>query len=114
MYTMLIKDAYVCPWLDYVKKSLDGMGLSNIFLNQTEGCTFNWFRLAIKQRIQDMYKQDWVSEVMNNSQCTNYRMFKTQLGWKNILSLFLGHLLLIYLSLELEILFHQQDCMEIN
>ena len=40
---------------------------------------------TINQRLHDIVKQNWFSEVQNNSCCTNYRIFKTELTFENYL-----------------------------
>jgi len=82
---MFNKGVFKCAWLEFVKRNLDHLGLSNIFASQTAGCNFSWFKMAVKQRLEDMYKQNWLAEVSNNETCINYRLFKTQFGMEKYL-----------------------------
>ena len=39
----------------------------------------------ISNRLHDIYTQNWLSEVNNNSQCRNYRIFKNNLKFESYL-----------------------------
>jgi hypothetical protein len=77
MYNMFNSNMYKCPWIDFVKNSLDQLGLSYIFECQGKGINHNWFRNTIKLRMQDAYKQDWNSQVYLHDSCSNYRLYKS-------------------------------------
>ena len=58
-----------------VKKILDKLGLSNLWINQLS-LTINFSQ--IQQRILDRYQQKWYSEINNSQRLFYYRMFKHQ------------------------------------
>ena len=77
---------YLYPWLDYVKNSLDSIGLSFIFLSKNlRDFSKPKFKNLIKQKLQDLYKIDWSDEVHSHARCLNYRIFKTEFVCENYL-----------------------------
>ena len=81
LYSMSISNGnnFNSPWLDYVKSSLNSLGMSFIWLQQKNLHFVNdmWFKNAVKLRIHDQYRCKWHSTVMDSSSCTFYRMIKT-------------------------------------
>ena len=60
-------------WAWQIKSILESNGLSFLWLNQNcLDCSFN----LIKQRILDVYKQTWYSEINNSSRLVSYCRFK--------------------------------------
>ena len=41
----------------------------------------------MKQSVNDIYEQEWLSEVNANNQCLNYRIFKKKLEFENYLKI---------------------------
>ncbi len=86
MYSMFLNNSYICPWILYVKKTLDELGMSDIFITQAKNIKFSWFKSAIKLRIEDCYRQEWSKLVYENEQCTVYRIFKNEFGFESYLT----------------------------
>ena len=52
------------------------MGLSEIWTDQETNLNLVGFKNLIKTKLNDINKQEWHTDVEENSQCLNYRMFK--------------------------------------
>ena len=66
-------------WLTYVKGILDNCGFSNMWESNTlKKCNIKWLQTALHLKLDDIAKQEWLSEVSTNSLCLNYRIFKTE------------------------------------
>jgi hypothetical protein len=78
MLSMYHTDRYKHHWIIFVKNTLDKLDMSFMFDNQAEGVNFEWFKHAVKVRLTDQYKQEWYSEMYDNYNCVNYRVFKTR------------------------------------
>ena len=65
-------------WLSFVKKSLDELGLSFIWLTQgsLESCHFELFKDIISRQVKDQFVSNWRSKVNDSTSCTNYRLYK--------------------------------------
>jgi len=75
MKSLFDLDIYRSPWIVKIKNSIDKLGLS--YLWDTIGSKdAKWLELIIKQRLDDVYSQNWHYEVNHNSHCLNYRIFK--------------------------------------
>ena len=61
---------YKPKWVHYVKNLLDKTGFSNMWTHVND---FNskWLKSSLQLRIDDLAKQDWLSEVHTNSKCVN-------------------------------------------
>ena len=70
-------------WAFNVKKILDKLGLSNLWINQLS-LSINFSQ--IKQRILDQYQQKWYSEINNSQRLFYYRMYKHQLTCEQYLN----------------------------
>ena len=77
-------DVFNFRWIDHVKNILDNTGFSEIW--HAESIDTEKFKSCFKQRCIDIYKQDWCSEVQNNSQCTIYKIFKKTHEFENYLT----------------------------
>ena len=56
--------------------------MTSIFLNsyKCNKCNkCNSFKYVIKRRIGDTFIQKWCEELFNSGECTNYKIFKTNL-----------------------------------
>jgi len=71
------------PWLRCVHNSLNSLGLSNYWLNQTVTSP-TVFKKVVNQRIRDQFIQEWHSTVHESSKCLNYRTFKTSFDLSSI------------------------------
>ena len=78
MFRMFIENDHKFKWLSKVKEILDSCGYSNVFYDISL-LNKQWIKSSIKQKIHDISVQSWLTEVNNNSVCTNYRLFKTKL-----------------------------------
>ena len=45
-----------------------------------------WLKCALKLRFRDMFRQDWNSQVHENSMCSVYRIFKTEFVFEKYLN----------------------------
>ena len=91
------QNIYYSPWLSTIKNILNKAGMSFVWnLPNSVNFTFSpnnaiiplpWLSKAIKLRLSDMYKQDWLAEVNRNSHCKVYRMFKTSLEFEKYLQI---------------------------
>lgn len=71
-------------WLKYVKNVLISCGFSGIwdthmYPNRT------WLIKATKQKLTDLFLNEWHSQLDNNSSCHNYKIFKTKFGFEHYL-----------------------------
>ena len=85
MYKMFCANVYKCPWIVFVKKSLDELGLSYIFDCQGNCINHTWFQNTIKLRLQDAYKQEWNSQVYLRDSCNNYMIYKSDFVFEKYL-----------------------------
>ena len=80
MYCLLDKlhhnspDVFNFKWIEYVKNVLNNAGFSELW--HAEGINSESLKYYFKQRCNDIFKQNWYSEVQNNSQCSFYRKIK--------------------------------------
>ena len=61
-------------WLKHIQDSLNSMGFSEAWSSDI----YDWysFKCSFKQRCSDIFKQDWHDQVLHNSQCSVYKVFK--------------------------------------
>ena len=76
MLPLFTSGEFIYPWLNFVKTTLDNLGMSFIFDNQTEGVNYTWFKKAIKLKLTDCYKQEWAANIQNNQLCNCYKIYK--------------------------------------
>ena len=50
-----------------------------MWLDQNSNANYNGFKHLFETRLDDIDRQNWCCEVSNNSQSTNYRIFKDSL-----------------------------------
>ena len=81
LYKLDIAGSYTYPWIEYVRKSLNELGLSFYWLRQDslDLKGFTSFKTAVKLRIADQFKNKWHEEVFTSSNCTIYRVFKQEI-----------------------------------
>ncbi|MEW8547526.1 MAG: reverse transcriptase family protein, partial [Candidatus Thiodiazotropha sp.] len=72
-------------YLDTVKHIIDSCGFSGIWQTQNP-VNPKWFKLAIKQKINDQFLQQWSGFLDNASSGTNYRLFKDNPKQSNYIS----------------------------
>jgi len=68
----------VC-WVTHVKNTLFSLGFGFVWLQQSVGCVKS-FISVFKQRMIDMYLQEWDGSVACKDIFENYRLFKTVFG----------------------------------
>ncbi len=49
-------------------------------MQNVENLTLNYFKESVKRRLNDIFIQNWYSQIENESVYTNYRMFKKEFG----------------------------------
>lgn len=64
-------------WLENVKKYLCNLGFSGIWYNQ---CVINskWLIMSSRQKLKDLFIQNWMSEINNTSATNVYTFLKTE------------------------------------
>ena len=65
---------YPFKWNNHVKSALDKTGFSWVW--NIHKLNIIRFKSEFKQRLVDMFIQQWQAEIAENSQCTSYRLFK--------------------------------------
>ena len=71
-------------WISYIKNIFDSTGFSNIWqeapvilsLTDSPMSYVNWVKKSLNLRLNDMFKQEWHSQMTSNKHCSNYRIFK--------------------------------------
>lgn len=93
MYKILLhlyrSNIYYSPYLKFIEKIHNELGLSNIWLYQNELNISNleWYKEKCKQILKDQFMQNWLSNVNNDQICYCYRMFKQNFGQEPYFSL---------------------------
>jgi hypothetical protein len=64
-------------WIDFIKKTLDEIGLSFIFTNQLE-INPNWIKVHAKQLLCEQFVQRWRGDIVNSSRGHFYSIFKQE------------------------------------
>ena len=67
-------DVFDFKWIKCVQNWLNQNGFSEMW--EMQHINTNWFKHIFKLRCNDIFQQNWQEEVMSNSQCSNYRIFK--------------------------------------
>ena len=80
-------DVYEPKWVKNVKNIIDKCGFTNMWNNVINP---KWLKCALHLKLEDISKQEWISEVNSNSKCINYRIFKNELGFEKYLTLLNG------------------------
>ena len=75
LYHLHVLGMYTSPWLKYVMKALDDLGLTYVW-NEQYVHNDRQFNMLVKERVKDQYRQEWHETVFNMSKCYNYRMYK--------------------------------------
>lgn len=79
LYAMYELESYQSPWIAYVKKALNDLGMTEFWINQTIPHSIQWFKHFSRQRIYDQFLQSWRSDIFNSNKCLNYRIYKHEL-----------------------------------
>ena len=88
MHKMALDGSFIYPWLDYVRRSLDDLGLSYFWLYQErlDIAGLKRFKRTIKIRIFGQFRSTWYEGMFSSSICTNYRVFKLEYKMEPFLS----------------------------
>ena len=76
-----VENAFCSRWIQNVKSILYRSGFGGCWDNQ-EILNVTWLKRAIDLRLKDINRQDWLSDVNENGQCLNYRIFKDSLDFE--------------------------------
>ena len=95
--TLHDKKIYSSPWILKVHSVFNNTGLSYIwgtsimnhpsFYSRSTLFPVSYIKSVMTQRVGDIYKQEWLSEVNTNSQCSIYRIFKKKLELEKYLKI---------------------------
>ena len=78
-------DNFHSKWIAFVKRTIDSVGFSHLWTDNPEHISHLWVKNAVKLRLNDMYKQHWISTMNVNSQCIIYCLFKEELCFEKYL-----------------------------
>ena len=68
---------YKSPYLAFIESTLNGLGLSGMWLNQfDQNVSLSWFKAKIKQSLRDQYIQQWRTDVDRKEIFYVYRLYK--------------------------------------
>ena len=62
-------------WIKFVQNILYECGLYNIWHNH-EFHNHKWLTMSVKQKLSDLFLNEWYSDIEKSSKCINYRLFK--------------------------------------
>ena len=69
---------YESQWIAHVKTLLDRSGYGEMWFNGNTPLTEKHYKHLLKQRWDDIWRQEWRNDVMQHRDCANYRIFKTE------------------------------------
>jgi len=69
-------------YIDYVQTSLNNLGFSDVWLQQSVNFVKIFVEL-LKKRIKNQFSQSWSTNAFNSNTCTNYRIFKNSWSSEN-------------------------------
>lgn len=69
-------------WIHFVHNTLNGLGLSNVWLDQHVSFPVA-FKNLFNHRLRDQFIQNWFSLIDRSSKCLNYRIFKKEFSIEN-------------------------------
>ena len=70
-------DSYDFKWCSSIQSSLDAKGFSEVW--NVSCIDIDYFKEIFAQRCDDIFLQNWHTSINENSQCTNYSIFKQSL-----------------------------------
>ena len=65
-----ISNEIECKWIKSIEKTLNDLGLSNIWMTQCNNV--NWFNACVNRRLHDQSVQEWHFHVFESNKCLNY------------------------------------------
>ena len=82
----LIENGVDFAWLNFVRNTLDNLGLTYIWRNfETCSLSLNQFKKLTMDRLKDQFLQFWNNQIQTNEICMNYRIFKTSFNLEQYL-----------------------------
>ena len=88
LYASYNNATYENPYLTHIRSCLIQVGIPHLWLSQNvSNIKFSWFKSYVKQCFQDLFLQEWYSQIDNESIYSNYRMFKSTFGQDPFLKL---------------------------
>ena len=69
---------FTSPWLKLVKDTLENLGYNYIWQGQYVD-NVKLFKIKIKQRLTDQYKQQWEASLYGSSKCSFYKTVNNDL-----------------------------------
>ena len=73
------------PWLYQIKSILTNCGNFNIWQSHNI-INRQWLKLTVRQKLKDLFINNWYSSVENSSNGTFYRLIKKSFGYEQYLS----------------------------
>ena len=86
LFYMYVNDIYKSKWLDFVKKTLDNNGFGYIWVCQGVNINYNMFKSEFKNRLVDVFKQEWKVSVEQCRKCILYKYIKTTFKFEQYLT----------------------------
>ena len=87
-------NTFKSKWCNKIKTILDNVGLSYYWT--TNNVNLNRMTSRLQEKLSDANLQNWSAKTESSSLCVNYRMFKTQFGFKYYLKTLPKDLRIIY------------------
>ena len=78
MYELFLNKEFTSPWIKLVKDTLENLGYSYIWQGQYVD-NVELFKIKIKQRLTDQYKQQWEASLYESSKCSFYKTINNDL-----------------------------------
>ncbi len=75
---------YLSLWLTFIRNVCIECGLSGVWMSQTTE-NLKWFKLAVEQRLQDLWITTWYRNITMKQICSSYRIFKVVYGIEDYL-----------------------------
>ena len=76
----------ISPWISFVKRTLDSLGMSEYFVNQRVD-NIDHFKASVKKRQDDQFYQEWNSTLNSSPKCLVYRIYKKDYGFEEYLDI---------------------------
>ena len=80
------QNQYSSPWLKSIEQTLNSCNMRNIWLNP-KSCKPNQLKKEITEKLTNIYKQDWLSQLAEKNSCITYRTFKNEFNIEKYLML---------------------------
>ena len=81
---MHVNENYTSPWIGKVEDIFNNCGMRNIWLNPLN---FNplWIKKSLNLRLNDIFSQQWHSNIMDMNSCITYKLFKNEIKFEKYL-----------------------------